>query len=169
MSLSGATEEAFALRNEEGRHSWFLGSLLTWKATGTQTHDHWEFAEQRGRRGFAAPFHIHHRETEGFYVLEGELTFHLGEREIPAKSGTFAMIPPGTRHAFVVESPEARFLLIISPAGLVKFFDQLAESTESSTLPPLDFPMADQPALEEAAKRFGMTILGPPPAPRLPR
>jgi quercetin dioxygenase-like cupin family protein len=168
MPESKDAREAKVVPSGDGRRSWFLGGLLTWKAAGEQTERRWELVEQRGRRGFAAPFHIHHAQTEAFYVLDGEITFHLGEREASASAGAFALVPPGTRHAFVVESDEARVLVVVSPSGLREFFEELGQATQSPGLPSPDVPMPDPSVLESTAKRFGMTILGPPPRPREP-
>jgi mannose-6-phosphate isomerase-like protein (cupin superfamily) len=81
------TMAEYALKEGEGRAVWFFGGLLTWKAVGSDTGGHYEFVEHLGRRGFAAPVHMHERQTEAFYVLEGEMTFVLGSKIIPATAG----------------------------------------------------------------------------------
>jgi uncharacterized cupin superfamily protein len=58
-----------------------------------------------------------------FYVLEGQLEFRVGDRTIVAGPGTFLFAPKGIPHTFKsVGSTPARFLTIISPAGLENFF-----------------------------------------------
>src|SRR5262249_8806957 len=54
--------------------------------------------------GDGPPPHVHSREEEGFYVLEGEITFQVGDERVVAKAGTFANMPVGTPHSFKNES-----------------------------------------------------------------
>jgi mannose-6-phosphate isomerase-like protein (cupin superfamily) len=62
--------------------------------------------------------HVHAEEDDCFYVLEGELTFLVGESEVPAPAGTFVLVPPGNHHGFSNRSEEpARVLNIHAPAG----------------------------------------------------
>lgn len=68
-------------------------------------------------RGGPAP-HTHEGEDDAFYVLEGELTFMVGEDEIAAPAGTFVLVPPDVLHSFANRSDTpARILNIHAPAG----------------------------------------------------
>ena len=157
---------AYVHRPGEARALWFLGGLVTWKATNATTHGHFELTEQRGRRGFAAPVHVHEQEAEGFYVLDGEMTFVLGDDRQHVPAGAFVFVPPATPHAFVVESAEARFLTIVTPPGRFEaFVEEIAESAPSRDLPPADSRTPDIARIDAAAARNGQQIMGPPPAP----
>lgn len=69
-----------------------------------------------GRQGPEA--HVHDDEDDAFYVLDGELTFVLGDEEICAPAGTFVLVPPGVVHTFLNRTPHAvRILNIHAPAG----------------------------------------------------
>jgi mannose-6-phosphate isomerase-like protein (cupin superfamily) len=71
------------------------------------------------------PMHEHTDEDDAFYVLEGEMTFLLEDKEILAGSGTFVLVPPGVQHTFANRSDAvARMLNIHAPAG----FDLRLES-----------------------------------------
>jgi mannose-6-phosphate isomerase-like protein (cupin superfamily) len=62
--------------------------------------------------------HVHDNEDDAFYVLEGEITFLLGNEEIPAPAESFVLVPPGVRHTFVNHgTAPARMLNIHAPAG----------------------------------------------------
>jgi len=62
------------------------------------------------------PAHVHDRHVESFYVLEGELTFTVGDREVRAQAGTWVQVPPGTPHTFALSGDdEVRFLDLHSP------------------------------------------------------
>jgi mannose-6-phosphate isomerase-like protein (cupin superfamily) len=80
----------------------------------TITHARYAAGEQVAGR------HIHHRHTDAFYVLEGELIFETGpEAEtITVSAGGFVAAPPGLAHSFrVAESGPARWLTIHAPDG----------------------------------------------------
>ncbi len=133
MTLGEAA--GYALQGSEGRAIWFMGGLLTWKAVSNDTGGRFELVEQLCPRGFAAPFHVHEREAEGFYVLEGEVTFVIGSRTLRASPGSFAFVPGNVKHAFRVNSPVAKFLTLITPSGVESFFEELSEPAKARTLP----------------------------------
>ena len=148
----------------EGRSIWFLDALLTWKATEKVTGG-WELVEQLGPRGFGPPLHLHNREAEGFYILDGEVSFTVHDREFLASAGTFVFVPPDTAHSFVVESPVARFLTFVTPPALESFLDELAQPAAARSLPPSGAEV-DIQRFDEAAARHGQKTLGPPMSPR---
>ncbi len=157
-------KSGFVIGAGEGRSIWFLDALLTWKATGAETGS-WELVEQLGPRGFGPPLHSHNREAEGFYVLDGEVSFTIGDRETLASAGAFVYVPPGTAHGFVVESPVARFLTLVTPPALERFLDELAEAATVRSLPPSPAGV-DVQRFDQAAVRHGQKTLGPPMRPR---
>jgi mannose-6-phosphate isomerase-like protein (cupin superfamily) len=62
--------------------------------------------------------HVHDGEDDAFYILEGELTFVLGDDEVAAPPGTFVLVPPGVRHGFRNDGDTpVRILNIHAPAG----------------------------------------------------
>jgi quercetin dioxygenase-like cupin family protein len=155
----------YALKSGEGRAIWFLGGLLTWKVVSVNNKGQYELVEQRGVHGFAAPVHLHERESEGFYVLEGELTFILDDKKIEVSVGDFVFVPSGAKHAFVVDSAEAKFLTVIAPPGLEGFFDELGAPAKALTLPPEGKGPSPE-KLESIMVKYRQKIFGPPPAPR---
>jgi quercetin dioxygenase-like cupin family protein len=67
--------------------------------------------------GFASPYHVHRNEDESFYVVEGEMTFCVGEERVEAEAGAFVYGPRGVPHGFEVEgTAPARILLQNHPA-----------------------------------------------------
>jgi mannose-6-phosphate isomerase-like protein (cupin superfamily) len=68
--------------------------------------------------GDGPPAHEHTHEDDGFYVLEGEVTFVVEDEEVVANAGTFVLVPPGIRHTFANRSEAvARFVNVHAPAG----------------------------------------------------
>jgi mannose-6-phosphate isomerase-like protein (cupin superfamily) len=69
-----------------------------------------------GRHG--PPAHLHEHEDDAFFVLEGEMTFVLGDDEVVAPAETFVLVPPGIVHTFVNRTATpVRMLNIHAPAG----------------------------------------------------
>jgi quercetin dioxygenase-like cupin family protein len=76
---------------------------------------------------FGPPLHVHPSFDEGFYVLEGELTFQVRDEILTGRSGTFAFALRGTPHTFANRSgKDARVLIVCTPAGFERYFDRLA-------------------------------------------
>jgi len=67
-------------------------------ATGEDTNGKYALWEAIVPPGGGPPSHVHSREEEGFYILEGEITFHIGGERIMTTAGMFANMPVGTRH-----------------------------------------------------------------------
>lgn len=86
--------------------------------------------------GGGPPLHVHEREDELFYVLEGEVTFHTEDGVLKAGPGTSVFAPRGRRHRFGNETDEpARMLITITPAGLEKMFLEVAVALEDGRAP----------------------------------
>ena len=82
--------------------------------------------EDRIYPGGGPPSHIQTREFEGFYILEGELDFNIDGQKVTAKTGTVINIPPNLVHNFKNNTNNiVRILVIISPAGLEKMFEEV--------------------------------------------
>ncbi len=162
MSVREGTD-GYVHAPQEGRPVWLLDGLVVWKATRGTTGGHFELVEQQGRRGFGPPVHLHEQEAEGFYILEGELTFLLNDRTIRAEPGSFVFVPPATKHAFVVDSAEAKFLLVVTPPGKFEaFVNELSEPATSAILPPPSTTPPDRARFDAAAQRHGQRSFGPP-------
>ena len=116
-------------------------------------------------RGHGSPLHVHHQEDEWFYVLSGELTFLVDGQVITATEGSFVYGPRDVPHTFTVSSEEARFLLVVEPAGLEDFIRVLSEPAQTLTLPPASVQPPTMDAMMTAAAEHGIEILGPPGIP----
>jgi quercetin dioxygenase-like cupin family protein len=154
-----------ALGRGDGDARWFLGGLTTIKASAETTAGRVAVTENWAPRGHGSPLHVHRNEDEWFYVLTGELTFWIDGEVIDAPAGSFVYGPRDVPHTFTVNSDEARFLLVIEPAGFEEFLLELSEPAESATLPPATLkPPAPETMMAVAAK-YAIEILGPPGIP----
>src|SRR5258707_1946555 len=107
----------------EGRTIAVVGDVYRFLALGDETNGKYALWEAIVPPGGGPPPHVHSREEEGFYILEGEITFHIGEQRIVASAGMFANMPVGTPHSFKNESNRpAKMLISVAPAGLEKMF-----------------------------------------------
>ena len=98
-----------ALQPGEGDARSFLGFLVTIKSSAQTTDGHVAVVEHLAPEGAGSPLHVHHREDEWFYVIDGELTFWVGGQVIHAPAGSFVYGPREIAHTFIVSSAEARF------------------------------------------------------------
>jgi mannose-6-phosphate isomerase-like protein (cupin superfamily) len=107
----------------EGRTVAVVGDVYHFLATAEDTNGKYALWEAIVLPGGGPPTHVHSREEEGFYVLEGEITFTINDERVVATAGTFANMPVGTPHSFKNESGKpARMLISVAPAGLERMF-----------------------------------------------
>ncbi len=153
---------AYALGPEEGEALWGAdGALTTVKATGEQTGGRFAIIEDVAPKGEGTPLHAHREDDETSYVLEGELTFYLGDdRPVRASAGSFIHVPGGVAHAFRVDSDTARYLIITTPRH-GRFYRAISEPAPARVLPPA-VPL-DMEKVEAACQAYGVEVLGPPP------
>lgn len=59
--------------------------------------------------------HVHHADDEAWHVLEGTLTFRLGDKEVEAPAGTTLFVPAGVPHDYYVSQEPGRYLIILTP------------------------------------------------------
>ena len=137
---------------------WSLGELLTVVATAEQTGGAYSLMEERLPRGAEPPPHVHRREDEAFFVLEGALTVRVGDEIFDATPGSFVFCPRDVPHLLTVTSPEVRLLTLCTPGGLEQLFVDLGEPATSRTLP----PHGDEPDVERVvtlAAHYGAEVL----------
>lgn len=134
----------------------------------TQASNRWNVlvgAQQTGGRfavietvqchGAAPPRHIHTREDELIYVLEGHVSFERDGESLDGPAGTWLFLPRGSEHTFAVQSEEARLLVLLAPAGLEDSIGELARPADPVDNPPL------VEKLVATAARYGVSITGP--------
>ena len=139
--------------------------LVRVRAGGDATAGRLDVLEHQGERGYASPLHRHLAQEETFFVLDGELRVEVGGEAHAAGPGAVAFLPRQLPHAFVVTSPQARFLTLHTPGGFDRF--TLAAGTPAAgttTMPPEEVP-PDPAALAAMASSYGIEIMGPPPTP----
>ena len=158
-------EESFAFARGRGsldRSVWYNGWLLTFLATAEETRGQFALIEATARKGNVPPRHVHHREEETFYVLEGEMNVTVGDRTFKATPGTLVYLPRDVAHSFAIESEQLRTLILLTPAGLEGFFKEFSVPAAAMTLPPANEPAyGEVQQMLEAAPRYGLEFLLP--------
>ena len=165
MTTSAPQLAPIALAPEEGEALWAFGFLATMKASSETTGGRVAVIEHLGSQGAGSPLHVHHREDEWFYVLDGELTFWVGGDVVNAPAGSFVYGPRDVPHTFIVASEQARFLLVTEPAGFDGFFRAASEPAARLEIPPAPTEPPDIEGLTALAATYGIEILGPPGIP----
>lgn len=96
-------------------------------------------------RGVEPPVHVHSREDETFYLLEGAMTFHVGETVVNAAVGDAVFAPRQVPHHFVIKSESARFLTLITPGQFLDYFLEFSfpAAEEVRVVPPQGPPPAE--------------------------
>jgi mannose-6-phosphate isomerase-like protein (cupin superfamily) len=149
------------LAPDAGEAVWFTSFRMTLKATAEQTGGAYGLVEALAAPGSGPPLHVHTREDEAFWVLEGRLTVRCGEQTFSAGRGSFTFLPRGIPHTFVVDGDEpARILSICSPGGFEQFFVEAGRPAPHDGLPPAG--PVDVAALARIGSQYGVQFVGPP-------
>ena len=159
MKRSPAVVPQYLAASEE-EAIWYFDALFTVRASAQSTAGAFDLIEVVMPEGTNPPWHIHRREDEFVYVLDGQITFTCGEQTIRAERGAFVFLPRGIAHTFCVEGPgTAHVLSLCVPAGLKDFFKEMGEPARERTLPPPQ--TLDLAKLHLVASKYGVEILKP--------
>ena len=141
---------------------WGIGDQITFLITGEETGGAFFMAEVSVPPGGGPRPHIHQREEESFYLLQGTLTIQVGGKTVNASAGDFVHLPRGIAHSFQnTGNVEAKFLLVVTPAGLEKFFEEsFYSAVDPSVRPPIVSEVLMARVLA-AARRYGLELVQP--------
>lgn len=145
-----------------GADYWGPGTVMTFLITGKDTGGAFFMAEMLVPPGGGPMPHIHHREDESFYLLEGTLTVQVGGNTVAASAGDVAFLPRGIAHSFKnTGDANARALVVVTPAGLEHYFAEVFDPvTDRTAAPPLPSKEFLARALA-ASPRYGLELLPP--------
>jgi mannose-6-phosphate isomerase-like protein (cupin superfamily) len=147
-------------RHGEGEAWWWFAALAEIKVTGEQTGGLLSIIEITEPPNQEAPLHVHHREDEGFWILEGEVTFEVGDATIHAGPGDFAFGPRGVPHRYTVGDAGCRMLFVMTPGGFEDVIREMSVPAQSRTLPPPPEEEPDWAHVASVAKAHGCELLG---------
>src|SRR6267143_4294545 len=119
------SNEFFALDSEGGEPLWYLQILMTVKASGDKTGGALGLLDFKTPAG-QTPLHVHHKEDEGWYLLEGKVTCTFGDETTTIGPGGFIWLPRDIPHRLRFET-ESHLLQIAIPAGLEVFHKKMGQ------------------------------------------
>jgi quercetin dioxygenase-like cupin family protein len=155
------TPEPLAVASHEGEAWWWMGCLAVIKATAKETGGQMTVVEITEHPGAEAPLHVHRREDEAFWVLEGDLTFEVNGTTIEASPGDYLFGPRDIPHRYTVGDQGCRMLFIFTPGGFEDLIRKLSEPAAERTLPPLsDEDELDLERIQKVAADCGAELLG---------
>jgi len=143
--------------------TWYMGMLLTNLVEKEDSNGAFSLLEATLAPGNEPPPHVHSREDELFYVLEGEFDVYVGEEGFKVRKGECIFLPKLNPHTFVIRSPRLRVLILYTPGGLEETFRKMSSPAQKLEPPTeaLTYSMSD---LEQTTRRFGeygVQILAP--------
>lgn len=144
---------------------WYGSALISFLATHEMTEGRYTLQRMRMGRGFAPPA-PHRHGPEDFYIIRGQLRFWVAGEEVVATDGDFVRAPAGVWHTFVVESDEAEFLVLFSPAGMEGFFRELGRPAEAMELPAGRVGPPEPDRLRALAPKYGAEFSPPGTTPQ---
>jgi quercetin dioxygenase-like cupin family protein len=137
-------------------------TMYRFLATGDETNGKYALWEAIVPPGGGPPPHVHSREEEGFYILEGEITFQVDGVTRVATAGMFANMPVGVPHSFKNASDKpAKMLISVAPAGAEQMFFEVGVVLPDGATTALPPSKAEIEKLLEVSPKYGIEILVP--------
>ena len=139
------------------RQYWFFGMLAEVKASAADTGGMYTLLEITAPPGLQTPLHIHYRDDEGFYVLDGSVTIEVGDQTVELSAGQHAFGPRNIPHRFTVGPDGAHMIWVLTPGGFDDFVDEVSAPADTPTVPPASVVPPEDTA--EIVLRHGMELL----------
>jgi len=163
------TEKSTVLtRNaKEGTHIVSAGNLYRIIASGQETGGRFSVMEAILKPGQGAPLHIHTREDEAFFVLEGEVAFYTTDSEIATQAEGFVSCPPNCIRGFRNNTSKiSRMLILYSTSGVEEMTQRAGRVVDRNGIS----DRTDEVQIEcpQLAEEYGISQLDEP-LPALPR
>jgi quercetin dioxygenase-like cupin family protein len=155
--------KAFKRTPSLGLSQWENGNLTTNLAEKKDTNGAFFLVEAMLAPGTEPPPHVHSREDELFYVLEGEFDVYVGEQAFKVETGECVFLPRFKPHAWVIRTPRLRLLTLFTPGGMEEAFRGMGSLAQSLDLPTgaLTYSKADLKQTAERFSKYGARFLTP--------
>ena len=130
-----STLPPFAQGRNLDNSRWYLGSVMTFLVNSGQTNGAFSLTDYLAKPGNEPPAHIHDREDEFFYVLEGRIDANIGKEVFRVGPYEGVYLPKFVPHTFTILTPHSRMLILLSPGGFEGYFRDMSEPARSLSLP----------------------------------
>jgi quercetin dioxygenase-like cupin family protein len=146
-----------------GRAHWWAPDLhRVEKASGPDTNGRFALTEVTMAAGYASPYHVHHRDDEALYVLDGEVEVVLGGEHHRCAAGAYVCMPRGVPHGYWNRSDRPlRMLILMTPPGFERFFSEHAAADGTGPAPD-GATLTREAAADVLLERFGIELLPSP-------
>jgi mannose-6-phosphate isomerase-like protein (cupin superfamily) len=136
----------------EGKRLNVLGETIICRVSSGDTNGAYSVNEEVTPPQGGPPLHVHHREDEMFYVLEGECKVQCGDQTFTANKGFLAILPRNIPHGFQnVGTTPSKVLVTIMPGGFERFFEEVSQM-------PADGP-SDMKKVIAIAQKYELELL----------
>ena len=115
--------------------TWYKGILISQMAGPADNNGAFDIIVAKTKRGTEPPPHVHTREDEVFYLLEGEMTVYVDGEVFSVTAGEFVFLPRQKPHAFLIESEQTHLIAIITPGGFVDAVNKMNAPAERMEFP----------------------------------
>ena len=139
---------------------WWFDALAVIRATRETTNGQLTIIEVTEPPGAEAPLHVHHREDEAFYVLDGTVAITVGDTTTELAAGDVAFGPRDIPHRYTVGPDGCRMLFICTPGGFEKLVTEMSRPAEALTLPPASTEEPDWEHVGAVAAANGCELYG---------
>jgi mannose-6-phosphate isomerase-like protein (cupin superfamily) len=147
------TKPRFLLRRGRGDRVWLGGLGVDFKVSGSATSGALSIVEHPVEPNRLVPPHVHTREDELSFVIEGEMGVRIGSDTFLARAGDYVLKPRDIPHTFWNPGPaRLRILELIWPPSFDSFFRELAGLYDAGGGRP------DPGLADELAARYGCTF-----------
>ena len=153
---AGTPEKAFVIRESEGRFNelyHIMGFVLSLKVSGKDTNQQLSMYFGTYKKNDGPPLHVHYKQDEQFYIVDGEILFQVGTEKYTLKSGDTIFLPKNVPHTFLVLSETGKLFFQTNPSGKTEaFFKKLSELG----------PTASMDDVQKLHLAHDLSIVGPP-------
>ncbi|HET9301774.1 MAG TPA: cupin domain-containing protein [Propionibacteriaceae bacterium] len=165
QTLSDRVGEVLVRAPGDGPATWAMGSLFERLASAAETDGALGVSLLTQPPGVATPLHVHTREAEAFFLLDGTMNYQAGDTLYRLSAGYFIYLPKGVPHAFrITGTSPVRFLGLTVPGGLMDLYDEVGMPAAERRLPGSDGPPVEEEIRRwnEVSPRYGLRVVGPP-------
>jgi mannose-6-phosphate isomerase-like protein (cupin superfamily) len=142
---------------------WENGNLTANLAEQKDTNGTFLLMEATLAPGTEPPPHVHSREDELFYLLEGEFDVYVGDKAFKVEGGECVFLPKFKPHAFVIRSPRLHLLALFTPAGLEEAFRSMSSPAQGLDLltGAVTYSTGDLNQTAQRLSEYGVRVLAP--------
>jgi len=139
---------------------WYIGHLMSFLITSSDTNGSFALLHGFEVKGLEPPPHIHTREDESFYLLDGKINYTVGKEIFKAGKGDWVFLPRNIRHSFQVVTDQAEVLIHLSPGGFEEYFREMSEPAGEMVIPPRPQGPPDLKRIVATASKYGIIFPG---------